>query len=132
MPSSAEGVALKESARAVKELKKEQIEEVRSFHNPPTQVRQAGQVPFLFLFRPIQPSDFYLGDLLWHSEKRCYLDGFKPRTTFFFQVQQFQTVFLNQQVPNLQMPNVRNLACVYSLLFFKVFPTVYKMSFSPF
>eukprot|EP00667_Euglena_gracilis_P033079 EG_transcript_52778 len=37
------GVALKESARAVKELKKEQIEEVRSFHNPPTQVRQAGQ-----------------------------------------------------------------------------------------
>eukprot|EP00667_Euglena_gracilis_P014736 EG_transcript_15299 len=67
------GVALKESASAVKELKKEQIEEVRSFHNPPTQVRQAGQVIHAVLeWRSIaRASD--IPSTPWGAVQRCLL-----------------------------------------------------------
>eukprot|EP00668_Euglena_longa_P006597 GGOE01007888.1.p1 GENE.GGOE01007888.1~~GGOE01007888.1.p1 ORF type:complete len:443 (+),score=62.37 GGOE01007888.1:126-1454(+) len=67
------GAALRESMHAVKELKKEQIEEVRSFHNPPNPVRQAGQIIHAILeWRSItKASD--IPSTSWQAVQQCLL-----------------------------------------------------------
>eukprot|EP00668_Euglena_longa_P021476 GGOE01026721.1.p1 GENE.GGOE01026721.1~~GGOE01026721.1.p1 ORF type:complete len:389 (+),score=58.61 GGOE01026721.1:126-1292(+) len=68
-----QGAALRESMHAVKELKKEQIEEVRSFHNPPNPVRQAGQIIHAILeWRSItKASD--IPSTSWQAVQQCLL-----------------------------------------------------------